>query len=91
MLVDDNLRQVRILGELPVSVQQQRQNLLRGREGSVRGQKHVDVGGLQLAIVRGQALHQLLQSGCLHEPHSYRLPFQVWDLIFWVLSEKQIK
>ena len=57
--------------------EQEVEYLLGAGEGPVGGEEHVDVRRLQLAHVRGQALHQLLQRASLDEAHAHSLPLQV--------------
>lgn len=60
-----------------VAVEDEVENLGGGGEGAVGGQEDVDEGGLELARVRRQRLHQPLQRPRLQEPHAHRLPLQV--------------
>ncbi len=61
--------------------------LWRG-EGPVGGEEDVDVGGLELAHVGGEALHQLLERARLDEADAHRLPLQVRDVVLVVIALK---
>ena len=60
------------------------------RECSICGEEDVDVGGLQLPDLRGQALGQLLQRPGLNKPDTHNLPLQVRDVVVrFILKEEQ--
>jgi len=70
-----------------VSREQQLEDITRAGERPVRRQKDVYVGGLQLAVVVRQALHQPLHRARLQEAYPHRLPFQMRDFVVGVLPD----
>lgn len=83
MLVD--LSVGRWVRQFFVALQEQLENLSGGGEAPVSRQEHVDVGGFEFSVVGGEGLDQFLQRARLDEPDTDRLPFQVGDLVIWIL------
>lgn len=71
-----------------VSREQQLEDFTRTGERSVCCQEDVYVSGLQLAVVVRQTFDQPLHRAGLQETHSYRLPFQVRNLVVRILENR---
>ena len=71
--------------EVGITLWDEFEHLVRRAETAIRREEDVDVSRFELAGIRGQGLDQLFQRAGLDESHTDSLPFQVWNIIFWIL------